>query len=665
MVEVEAQSRVANTDVLAFQSFDIAHDSTMNLPAAPALVAGGDDSESSWLLVRDLRAFVDRNRSELIASSNPDTWEFRWAAPSAQVLSSEYARARGTMNALRAARPTAVAKIPEAPDGWGLYRIHQGTGTWYVGISSNVRRRLYQHRAAGRLDLERGDRVDVLHAKLPGARGVVTWSDLQEAERDHIRRLKDSGEPLVNQVAGGNGAPPAIRFYPGEAAGKEWASQEVRAPGEVPTWSDWTVTSGSHSSAADIVEHDAVEASQVRVAELGIRLSTPRGEWALRLVHGYLGAELWAVPFSTSAYRAFETTTLSRRAVLELAQSQGKLDWLKSALESHVPSLTLPESTTLTFLQPTRGRRDDAGRVAIPSQALLAVTRDHVLNRELPAEAIHAGFSIDRTFRKAPSLNTVLRVAGPGGGLTYLKVEENRRGANAELLASLIWYRVGWPGITDRVIQSRDSSVLIVPPVAGTLGIADQGSFEDAFGYAPSESPSTLRCERAPVVKKLGIADLRLSDPFQVTRFVVTNALWGNSDRHSGNLNYGWKRDPDSPDGGYGYLLPLDHGRCFFNNSWFGADTIAGTPVQAVTGSIGNPHQLLRPFAELSLSEPEATLAVATSWAGVVDMTLHRIVDNDAWTPWLAELRAMQARARQIQQSPQAFIDACVKVVAL
>jgi hypothetical protein len=234
------------------------------------------------------------------------------------------------------------------------------------------------------------------------------------------------------------------------------------------------------------------------------------------------------------------------------------------------------------------------------------------------------------------------------------------------LLASLIWYRLGWPGIVDRVIESYDRSVLIVPPVAGVRSITDTGAFAEAFGGYPRETPGSLRVGvRSRYVKRLAIDDLRLRDPYDVIRFVIMNAAWGNSDRHAGNLHYGWERDADSADGGYGYLLPIDHGRCFFNNfPPMGGDTIVGTPLAAVTGKISNPHQLLRAFADLATAEPEAVRFVIEEWTAQLGNVLDTLAADPEWIELWGELNNMRYRVSEVSAGSSEFVNACVEVVA-
>ena len=141
---------------------------------------------------------------------------------------------------------------------------------------------------------------------------------------------------------------------------------------------------------------------------------------------------------------------------------------------------------------------------------------DHivVVDGVLPDSVRGAGYEFDAEFRRDTSLNHVRRIRARDGSLIYLKVEENLRAARAELLASLIWYRTGWGGIVDRVVESSDGSVLIIPPVAGVRSIVDRGGFPSAFPHIGRESPETLRVgPRARYVMRLGIEELRLRDP--------------------------------------------------------------------------------------------------------------------------------------------------------
>lgn len=123
-----ARRRAAHDAGDHFVAFDLAHDSVMAAPPRPGMVSGSDDVGESWMLVRDVRRWIETNRAELLASSDPARPLIWWAAPSPARLESLYRAARGQRAALRQARPTRISEVRLAPPVWGLYRIHQATG---------------------------------------------------------------------------------------------------------------------------------------------------------------------------------------------------------------------------------------------------------------------------------------------------------------------------------------------------------------------------------------------------------------------------------------------------------------------------------------------------------------------------------------------------------
>lgn len=344
-------------------------------------------------------------------------------------------------------------------------------------------------------------------------------------------------------------------------------------------------------------------------------------------------------------------------------QSHGRnLDTDLAALQ---PPVQLSSGVPIRYWRPDAGQLDDAGRVRPPAQALCAVTAHDVRTRTLPDDVLAAGITIDPDYRRPPGLNEVVRVRTPAGTHLYLKIEENSAAARAELLASLLWHRMGWPGIGERVLLSDDRQVLIIPPVGGVGGIDDWGNFNQAFaGYSLEQDGVTLDAERAGAIRRVPLHVLNLDDPDDVLRFVTMNAGWGNTDRHVNNVHFGWRTDPAAPEGGHGYLLPLDHGRCFFNNDPNRAgQRINGSPAAAVTGRISNPHQLLRAFADRAAVDPDEAAAVVAFWARAVRAVVSELAKDPEWGAYAAELGAMGSRLGAIAADPAGFVTACRKVV--
>lgn len=186
------------------------------------------------------------------------------------------------------------------------------------------------------------------------------------------------------------------------------------------------------------------------------------------------------------------------------------------------------------------------------------------------------------------------------------------------------------------------------------------------FSLLGSESITSLRSPRAHTIRRVSLADLNLADPDDVVRIVVLNAIFGNTDRHMGNLNYGEFNSPASPHWGQGVLLPFDHGRAGFNNRAVPAREIAGTPADAVTGRVwdgSNPHQLLRPFAELARRDRSHAEAVVTATASALTQTANALLNDPAWDDHAELLAALAARGQAIVDKPAALLDAATEVV--
>ena len=325
----------------------------------------------------------------------------------------------------------------------------------------------------------------------------------------------------------------------------------------------------------------------------------------------------------------------------------------------------VPVELPLIFWKPivTTARANGLG--GLHGQALSGISRTQVLNRRLPDELSQAGLMIDPAFTKSDHLNTVLRLTGGESGHVYLKVEGRPEATRAELLASMIWYRLGWKGVGDRCVLNASGDVLIIPPVGGVDGIVDQGPFGTAFGHRPPETPDSLRSERARFVRRVTIEDLKLDDPDDVTRFVAVNGTWGNTDRHFDNVHYGWRQDPDASAGGVGFLLPIDHGRCFFANvPGLGGSSIHGSPQAAVTGKLSNPHQLLRAFTERVRADQERARATIRTTAEAVAKVAEELLLDPAWQDYKPELDAVIGRSRTLATDPIPFIAACLGAVA-
>lgn len=634
---------------------DLAHESMENLPDSRGLLRSNGQS-GALIFTVSVRKWVERNRQELQMLTGDGGSTLLWLAVADKELEAVYRSSRGTLRALTGTDPTPADSLAAVPEDWGLYFIHQATGSSYVGITSNLRRRLHAHGSQKRLVLERGDRIEYLLAARPRTGGIITWADLQEAEKYHIRRLAENGVSLVNRVAGGNGQPPANRFNVGPDAHSSWGALLPQRGDLRLDWTKMTVFWGDPASPQETREAD--------VLDLRLTWSSPTGEWLLNLAVDQGKTLLWAFADRGDVYLQSDQGSMSRELLSRLTSARYDAEALSEALTQVQVTEDIPPELEVVYWWPTAGRRNDDGVRTTPAQVLHDVTAADVLSRRLPENLTLRGFSLDETFRKEGNINAVIRVKNPEGATMYLKVEQSRSAARAEVLASLLWYKLGWPGIADRVLFTRDESVLIIPPVGGVRGIVDLGDFDEAFRSHPFENRDSLRTWRASVVKRLGLADLRLADPDDVLRFVTTNAAWGNTDRHVANINYGWQADEDSPDGGWGYLLPIDHGRCFFGNDPGGTGAkIAGSPAAAVTGRLSNPHQLLRAFVEQVDRDPDAAADVVLNWCTRLLTVLESLIADPQWSEYKPELSAMAKRTEQIQGDPHLLFNACRKVV--
>lgn len=392
---------------------------------------------------------------------------------------------------------------------------------------------------------------------------------------------------------------------------------------------------------------------------LGITRVLPAGDWdyyleedlTLRAV--LTGQGPW---HRSGASTPLEAEDLGRRYALNFPGRE--LDQDLSQVGVKLPRLIkvwnwLPKSTFANL----------AGDLLIAPQVFHGVSAANVRDRSLPENMEAAGLRLDPNFIRKNNINAVVRAVDDEGHAVFLKTEENRSAIQAEILCSAIWLRLGWPGLAGRASLTDDGSVLIVPEV-GTSTIRSLGSFQDYFVLrVGAENSSTLKAPRAPAILRIGLRDLKLSDEDDVLRFVTTNAVWGNSDRHRDNVCYGWQAEIGSPAGGSGYLLPIDHGRCFFNNRGQPGDTIAGRPADAVTGRIGNPHQLLRAFVErVAVDEAEAARVIAT-WLDRMSDVLFEFDRDPEWKAFEPEISEALERVTNVRDDVDGFIDECRKVV--
>lgn len=636
-----------------WQDFNAARDSLHDLPNAPGLVRSGElNGETSELVVRDLRQWFEENRGDLVAVALEDGGKpvASWTSPNALDLDRWLVEQMNGSETLRSGRPVLVKDeegLAEVPTAFGVYRIHRThDDTWYVGTSSNLRSRLRAHARSGMYDLSRGDVVELILAKDLRTGGITTWSALQRAESLHIRKLKEAGKNVVNITGGGNGNPPQLRF---NALVQDHLDRYQR-PSRTVAIDTWSKVDGE--------TEERIPGTEYPVLNLQMQWSNQRGEWSL-----HLGREGYILALAPGHGPIHEVH----------GRAQVPIEWLQAkyararpgrSLQQDIEAVdgewTLPASGDLRFFMHKRKLRNDAGEIQADPAALAKVSVRDVKEAKLPAEMRRNGFSIDPSFVQQNNINSIVRVTRPGDAPVYLKTEENRAAVRSELLVSLLWHKLDWSGRGGRVTES-DHGVLVIPAL-GSGGLEDLGPFGKVFKAWPDESAQSMRTARPWTIKRLGLGDLGLRDPLDVARFVIVNAVTGNTDRHKGNVHLGRSRAYST--GSNGYLLPLDHGRCLLNNdSGRPRPSITGTPIETVRGDIANPHQLLRPLSELVKLDRKRTLEAASGMLIKIGSELVDILGDPAWSDYQLEVSLLSERAATVSSDIDYFLDKCVEVV--
>lgn len=631
--------------------FDLGRDNLQGVPELPGLVRTTVGEETVEVVTGGLRRALRRMRSDFrdIAADPAFTvalvdW---WQAP-ASVLEQRIADARGQGGGLHGEPIKIPAAHPvQIPAVWGLYKIRRlADETWYVGVTSNLRVRLATHRRSGLYDPDGGDEVELIPARARGGHAVVVWEDLQRAERAHIAELRRTGLLVRNVTAGGNGRPPNQRFEGDLSSGP--APFARRRPRRLHA-SEW------HSVGADEAPIPGTGKPEVR---LGIVLYERENDWNLWLDqegqiraagkgHGPFTRISTASTVSGSWLRAEYAAETGGR---DLDRDLSALPW------SPLGTGDIP----LYYWKPKRPLLNDEGEPRTSPAALIGVRPEHVRDRKLPSGLREQGFNIDPGFGRRNNLNEIVRVTSEHGSSVYLKTERSVTAVRAEVLISLLWNRLDWPGLAGRVIGDETGLLLKIPALGGG-GVVDKGNFATYFAWRPQEDPSTMKTARAFVLKRVSLQDLQLRDTWDALRFLLVNAVTGNTDRHRENIHYGLD---DAAARRSGYLLPIDHGQCLFNNSMPDGDCIAGSPADAITGALGNPHQLLRPVVELLDESYETALAVATAFLQRLYGVIARIHNDPAWgVTYDAELQALSARCLHLTDDLDGFFEACERVV--
>lgn len=625
-----------------WQRIDLAVESVPTQRRIPALIRF--DQVENQLLVPDLAAWLANTIAEPreVDEGLPTVW---WSEVGTADFAAAASSAGAVRSALRSGRPTVLRsrdQLAQAPSTWGLYRIHQGTGPWYVGISSNLRARLGAHQRAGRLDFSRGDVVELLLARAPDEKGIVSWKDLADAEKEHIRRLRSRGEILLNQVGGGNGHPPRIGIN---------LPDPVRARGP-------RITECQLSR----LDQWGQPIGKIDCLDIDVSVRDDYGTWRI-LVPVHDTSELMAVAVPSDGVLREIRSGAESFAHLAFRYARGnKSSSLADDLSMHLgPDWRAPLDWPTQYFVPVHKQLGGSTRTTQP--ALFDGARAaEVRAGKIPDGARDNGFSVDPAYAKI-GINATLRVRNDAGNVFYLKVEENEHASRASILAGLVLETLRWRGIGSRPVLSRDRSTLLIAPVGGA-GIEDRGDFKRYFHTRAMETSETLPGATRPhVLRRVGLADLQLREPDQVLKFVVLNGIWGNTDRHGSNLRYGWYRSSTVDGLPGGHLLPIDHGRTFFNSSLDGNhNSIAGDPLSVVLGQHGNPHQLLRAFAELAIEDPHRAEDVIDAWLKTLLKTFDSIAEEPIGKSYEAELSAAISRTEEFQTTR--FIDSITSAVA-
>lgn len=619
--------------------FEPHRSSVVDVPRVPGVIRVRDGNSVREVLVTDLADWLTTMRDDLCSAQRDNSGHrVDWWAGSPKQLIERLRAVQGPRVALRQGKPIQLRKGDDwdkVPQDWGLYRIHRkNDDTYYVGISSNLRRRLQAHRRNDMFNLNAGDAVEVLPAKLPDDNGVITWPDLQKAEEDHIARLRERGKTVINITKGGNGNPPRKRFNGLVADHLTVQAVESAIPLQRP--------SGLR------MEH----------IDLGLTWNRPDRDWDLWLRED---GRICAAPDG-------QHSPPQREGPVPL-----HLEWLQDRYERRygrdlVGDLKFvgwehacPVSLPVIFWSGDR-RTTDRGLSHLDLEPLREMSADDVRARRLPAELARQGLAVDEAFAVANHINDLVRVQGAGGKAAYIKTEENRHAVRSEVLVSLLWSAMRWRGIPERSVANHSQDV-VVSPELGAGGIRDIGTLASVFRYAAPETTETLRVTRPGGLKRVGLQELRLHDDQDVVRFVLLNAVTGNTDRHARNLHLGSSGNAEGLH--ERFLLPLDHGRCVFNNNPAEPGRIHGDPIDAVLGRVpyANPHQLLRPLVELTARDMEVAMQTGVGWLSGLETVLQPMLNDPDWVDYREELDALAARVVVIGDRLDVFFDECAAVV--
>lgn len=640
--------------------FDTLKSSVRVLPRNPGVIRiPSFDGDETFLVVRDLQQWMIENRQDLEPTSDfpqRDAEVFWWVG-SPKELENIIRGVQNKRNVLKAGRPFKIRTqdaLQNCPHSWGVYRIHKKSDeTYYVGISSNLKSRLYSHRRKGMFQLEDGDYIEVLLVGDVENGRITTWADLQRAENLHIERFKRLGKTVMNVTAGSNGRPPDVRM--------NFVSDSYQFG-----------VRRSHNAIREEIWHlvdsneKFIPGSEFPKVNIRVTWSDHRGDWDIYINPKTKRFEAYVEGKggygSPSEYVQLSHNWL-RNAYF--AQNFGRdfdLDFLEFGHDKTL-DLQIKEEFEISLHWPKRRLSGDKLSLRADLFNLRNITATDLLKRELPRAIQDEGYVVDPDWNvtKNAGINPVMKIITPSNRAIYVKKEENAAAVRAECLASLLWNGLGWKGIEARSINISDDGLLHIPAL-GTPRVADLGSFFQYFHFLPFENSQSIASARARFIKRVTLKDLDLVNNQDVTRFLTVNAITGNTDRHSKNIHLGIDRDARSG-GGRHYLLPIDHGRVAHNNTGRPSNEIYGTPFETISGQIVNPHQLLRPAAELLDADRREVLEVAQHTIGRVSGLLNSLVFDPGWEGSWPEIRSMLVRCNFMESNLEQFFDQISTVV--
>ncbi len=619
----DAEAGKLTDDPSSWTVFDPTRSSLNGIPSTMAVVRTAEAAGWQEFVVRDAQTWFKDLRDDLEArliedpKAPPPSW---WAPPQSE-LAVYLSQRTGSRSALRQGRPRVVKALGDVPPTWGLYLLcSKSDQSWYVGISTNLRARLQAHARSGMLDQEAGDQAHYLSVKTSD-KAIVVWSDLQAAEKAHIKTLTGRDLKVRNVTGGGNGRVPAIQVNVADVA-------------------------AAGASTSNPLHHP-------RRGHLGLatRILTVERDWDLMLRKD---RHLCAVPGSHGRAEV-EESSIGWNEVAAAYNAEHNRDVNDDLLKVgwSPPS---GERVPLHYWDEEVVSGPGQRRV-LRAREVTAISESAIRQKVVPAALADAGLRFDE-LRGRGGINPVVYITGDDRVGLYAKVEENEFGHRAEMVLSALLSDLNWPGLGGRCLPSSDGNALIISAV-GAGDIVDSGAFARAFHGLAQENERSLRnCHRPSMCKRVGLADLGLNDPNAAVRLLLFDAVSGNTDRHHANLNYG-SRSNGYGEGRLGFLLPLDHGRALFNSNPMRTGEPPSAPELTVTGELpyANPNQMLRPVAELLAVDRQGVVNTGGTFLDNLDKAVRSRQKAGGWKKYEAELSLMSQRISDVRSDVGWFLD--------